>query len=101
MTDTSPATRYQELATKLEELNRRRAVLEAQEKEKEQERRKLAKELKAEGVDLTDPEGEIERLKAEEEQHYEKAVGEVEAFEAELAKHTSTTDETEDTLDIN
>jgi len=75
------AEQYTELGKRLDGLAQKRAVLLSKEKDKAERRKELAKKLKAGGVDLDQPEEEVERLRAEIDQAYTESRKMVDEFE--------------------
>lgn len=78
------ADEYANLTEKLNRLRERRAVLEARETDKATERQSLAEGLRAQGVNLDDPDKEIERLEKETAEELIDAKARVDQFEREL-----------------
>jgi hypothetical protein len=78
------ATRYKAIQDRLAKLGERRAVLEAQETARGEERTKLVAELAEAGVDVTDLEGEATRLREAADEALTKAEWLVEEFDKQL-----------------
>lgn len=80
-----PEDRFRALTERLAVARERRAVLEAEESRKEKEREVLITELAAEGVDVTNLEGEFKRIQSELQTAFIKLEEDLTAFEKECA----------------
>lgn len=91
---------YLRLSQRLTELDRRRAVIQAEEAKKKVERERLGKELIEAGIDLNKPEEEMTRLRAQINQKLMETKEKVDAFELRLDELEGKTASTNEEVDF-